>query len=180
MPRRAASTRPGADAERRSRAGDALSGLAVQVLRLSGLLLDAGDRLARPMGQTSARWRVLAAIEEDTATVATIARALGQARQSVQRIADLLAEEGLAVYRVDPDDRRAMRLALTARGRSTLRAIQAAQRGWADSLGAEIGEGDLSAASATLARVTDALVRGEGTARRAGSRGSGLNRRPQR
>ena len=143
----------------RSPAGDALSALAVQVLRLAGILIDAGDRLAEPTGQTSARWRVLAAIEEAPATVATIARALGQARQSVQRVADLLAESGLAVYRDNPDDRRAMLLGLTARGRSTLRAIQAAQRGWADALGAEIGEPDLRAASATLARVTDALAR---------------------
>ena len=152
------------EATRRSPTGDALSALAVQVLRLSGILLDAGDRLARPTGQTSARWRVLAAIEEDPATVATIARALGQARQSVQRIADLLADGGLAVYRDNPDDRRAMLLALTPRGRSTLRTIQAAQRGWADALGAEIGERELRTASATLARVTDALVRRRGEA----------------
>ena len=144
---------------RRSPAGDALSVLAVQVLRLSGILIDAGDQLAGPTGQTSARWRVLAAIEEEPATVATVARALGQARQSVQRVADLLAESGHAGYRDNPDDRRAMLLELTARGRSTLRAIQAAQRGWADALGAEIGERDLRAATATLARVTDALAR---------------------
>jgi DNA-binding MarR family transcriptional regulator len=160
MPKRPArSTRQGAEPARRTPAGDALSVLAVQVLRLSGLLLDAGDRIASPMGQTSARWRVLAAIEDEAATVATIARALGQARQSVQRVADLLAGDGLAVYRDDPADRRAMLLTLTARGRSTLRAIQAAQRGWADSLGAEVGEDDLAAASATLARVMDALAR---------------------
>ena len=153
------STRQGGAATRRSPAGDALSVLAVQVLRLSGILIDAGDRLAGPMRQTSARWRVLAAVEQEPATVATIARALGQARQSVQRVADLLAESGLAVYRDNPDDRRAMLLDLTARGRSTLRAIQAAQRGWADALGAEIGERDLRAASATLARVADTLAR---------------------
>ena len=153
------STRQGGPAARRSPAGDALSVLAVQVLRLSGILIDAGDRLAGPMGQTSARWRVLAAVEQEPAAVATIARALGQARQSVQRVADLLAESGLAVYRDNPDDRRAMLLELTARGRSTLRAIQTAQRGWADALGAEIGERDLRAASATLARVIDTLAR---------------------
>ena len=153
------STGQGNVAARRSSAGDALSALAVQVLRLSGILVDSGDRLAGPMGQTSARWRVLAAVEEEPATVATIARALGQARQSVQRVADLLAESRLAVYRDNPDDRRAMLLELTARGRSTLRAIQEAQRGWADALGAEIGERDLRAASSILARVTDAVAR---------------------
>jgi DNA-binding MarR family transcriptional regulator len=160
MARRASrSTVLGGAEARRSPAGDALSVLAVQVLRLSGILVDAGDRIAGPVGQTSARWRVLAAVEEEPATVATIARALGQARQSVQRVADLLAESGHAVYRDNPDDRRAMLLDLTPRGRATLRAIQAAQRGWADALGAEIGERDLRAASSILARVTDAVAR---------------------
>jgi DNA-binding MarR family transcriptional regulator len=142
----------------RTPAGDAVSLLAVQVLRLAGLLIDAGDALAAPSGQTSARWRVLAAIEEEPATVATIARALGQARQSVQRVADLLAADGLTEYDDNPDDRRAMLVQLTARGRSALRAIQAAQRGWADEIGAAVGERQLRAASVTLARVTDVLA----------------------
>jgi DNA-binding MarR family transcriptional regulator len=142
----------------RTPAGDAVSLLAVQVLRLAGLLIDAGDALAAPSGQTSARWRVLAAIEEEPATVATIARALGQARQSVQRVADLLAADGLTGYDDNPDDRRAMLVRLTARGRSALRAIQAAQRGWADEIGAAVGERELRAASLTLARVTDVLA----------------------
>jgi DNA-binding MarR family transcriptional regulator len=144
----------------RTPAGDAVSVVAVQVLRLAGLLLDAGDALAAPTGQTSARWRVLAAVEEAPATVAAIARALGQARQSVQRVADLLAAEGLAAYEENPDDRRAMLVRLTARGSSTLRAIQEAQRGWADRLGATIGARELESASATLARLTDALAVG--------------------
>jgi DNA-binding MarR family transcriptional regulator len=131
--------------------------LAVQVLRLAGMLIDAGDALAAPSGQTSARWRVLAVVEEEPATVATIARALGQARQSVQRIADLLSADGLAAYDDNPDDRRAMLLRLTTRGRATLRTIQSAQRVWADALGVSIGERELRAASVTLARVTDAL-----------------------
>lgn len=152
------STRSTRSATTRTPAGDAVSAVAVQVLRLAGLLLEAGDALAAPTGQTSARWRVLAAVEEAPATVATIARALGQARQSVQRVADLLAAEGLAAYEENPDDRRAMLVRLTSRGRSTLRAIQEAQRGWADRLGATIGARELDTASATLARVADALT----------------------
>jgi DNA-binding MarR family transcriptional regulator len=143
--------------KRRTPAGDAVSLLAVQVLKLAGMLIEAGDALAAPSGQTSARWRVLATIEDEPATVATIARALGQARQSVQRVADLLAADGLTVYDENPDDRRAMLLRVTARGRSTLRAIQAAQRGWADELGGAVGERRLRAASLTLAKLADAL-----------------------
>jgi DNA-binding MarR family transcriptional regulator len=130
----------------------------VQVLRLHGLIA-AGDALAKPAGQTSARWQVLAAVEDAAATVAQIARTFGLARQSVQRVADRLAQEGLAVYAPNPGHRRAKLLRLTARGRAALRTIQAAQRGWADALGAETGEADLRQASAVLDRVRRAVMR---------------------
>ena len=142
---------------RRSPAGDAFSGLAIRVLRLGGLLGAAGDALARPAGQSSARWQVLAAAEHGPATVAQVARLLGLTRQSVQRVADLLEREGLAAYRDNPADQRAMLLHLTPRGRSVLASIQEAQRGWADALGAEVGEADLRRASAVLDRVLAAV-----------------------
>src|SRR6187549_1675909 len=122
----------------RTPAGDALSGLAFRVLRLGGLLASAGDRLAAPAGQTSARWQVLAAAEHAPSTVAHIARALGLARQSVQRVADVLAREGLVAYDDNPDHARAKLVRLAPRGRAALSAIQIAQRAWADELGAEI------------------------------------------
>lgn len=143
---------------RRTAAGDAFSQLAVRILRVAGLLTAAGDALAAPAGQSSARWQVLAAAENGPATVAQIARMLGLARQSVQRVADLLADEGLAAYRPNPEHQRAMLLELTARGRSALAAIQRAQRGWADRLGAAVGEVDLQRAAAVLDRVGEALA----------------------
>lgn len=146
------------EAARRSPAGDAFSALAIRALRLAGLLTAAGDALAAPAGQSSARWQVLAAVEEAPATVAHIARALGLARQSVQRVADLLEADGLAAYRRNPEHARAMLLELTARGRSTLAAIQRAQRAWADRLGAALGEPDLRRAAAVLDRVAAALA----------------------
>src|SRR3954464_1940141 len=91
----------------RTPAGDALSVLVLRVLRLSGRLGEAGDVLARPSGHTSARWQVLAGAETGEATVADIARALGLARQSVQRVADLVAEEGWVSWRDNPAHARA-------------------------------------------------------------------------
>jgi len=73
-------------------------------------------------------------------------------------VADVLVREGLAVYEENPGHRRAKLLRLTPRGRSALRTIQAAQRVWADALGAEIGEADLRQASAILARVLQVIV----------------------
>src|SRR5215831_8532602 len=93
--------------EHRSPAGDAFSVLVIQVLRLGGMLTAAGDDLAEPAGQTSARWQVLAAAENAPTTVAQIARALSLARQSVQRVADLLERDDLVVYQENPEHQRA-------------------------------------------------------------------------
>jgi DNA-binding MarR family transcriptional regulator len=145
----------------RSAAGDALSALVVRVFRLAGVLTAEGDALAQPAGQTTARWQVLAAIEHGPATVARIARALGLARQSVQRVADLLERDGLAVYEDNPEHQRAKLFRLTPAGRSALRTIQAAQRLWAEGLAAPIGEADLRRACRTLDRLLGALARDE-------------------
>ena len=145
----------------RTPAGDAFSSFVVRVLRLGALLGAAGDSIARPAGQTSARWQVLAAVERGPATVAQIARLLGLARQSVQRVADVLAEEGLATYDENPLDLRAELLCLTARGRAALTTIQAAQRVWADDLGARIGQKRLEEAVDVLDRVSAELGKSE-------------------
>jgi DNA-binding MarR family transcriptional regulator len=145
------------NAEARTTAGEAFTELVVHVFRLNGALVAAGDALARPAGQTSARWKVLAAIEDGPATVAQIARVFGLARQSVQRVADLLVEDGLAEYRNNPRHRRAKLLTITPAGGKVIRKIQAAQRQWADQLGSEIGEDSLRRAVAVLARVVSVV-----------------------
>jgi DNA-binding MarR family transcriptional regulator len=93
--------------------------------------------------------------------VAQIARQLHLARQGVQRLADVLVRDGLAVYEPNPAHRRAKLLRLTPKGRSALRTVQAAQRTWADALGAELGEADLRQAGAVLDRVLDAVRKSE-------------------
>jgi DNA-binding MarR family transcriptional regulator len=100
---------------------------------------------------------VLAAIEDSPKAVAHVARLLWLTRQSVQRVADVLVESGLAEYADNPDHLRAKLLMLTPKGRSALSEIQAAQRAWADKLGARIGETKLREASAVLAKVLLAL-----------------------
>jgi DNA-binding MarR family transcriptional regulator len=99
---------------------------------------------------------LIEAVQEEPAAVAQIAHELRLTRQSVQRVADLLVRDGLAVYEDNPRHRRAKLLRLTPQGRSALRTIQAAQRQWADALGAELGEADLRQASIVLGRVLQA------------------------
>jgi DNA-binding MarR family transcriptional regulator len=141
----------------RTPAGDAFSMLVIRIFQLNGRLGAAGDALAKPAGQSTARWQVLASIQDQPRTVADIARALELARQSVQRTADLLADEGLAAYEDNPGHRRAKLLRLTPKGEETLATIQAEQRVWADRLGAKVGKADLERAAAILDRVSAAL-----------------------
>jgi DNA-binding MarR family transcriptional regulator len=142
----------------RTPAAGALSWLVVQVMQLNGLLTAAGDALAAPAGQTSARWQVLAAVEDAPLSVAQIARAMNLTRQSVQRVADLLEGDGLTVYEDNPAHARAKLLRLTPKGRESLSAIQARQKVWANALAAPMEESQLRAASAVLGQLQQALL----------------------
>jgi DNA-binding MarR family transcriptional regulator len=137
----------------------AFTRLVLLVFRLNGLLLDAGDRLAAPVGQTSARWQVMGVIDHEPLTVSAVARVMGLRRQSVQRTADLLAADGVAEYVDNPADRRARLLTLTPAGRRALRAIERAQRTWAEELGQSVGLEPLLEAEAALERVIAQLER---------------------
>lgn len=156
--------------------GNALSVLIVQIMQLNGLLLAAGDALAAPAGQTSARWQILAAVEGAPRSVADIARLMNLARQSVQRIADLLVEDGLASYEDNPAHARAKLLCLSASGRRTLAQIQGAQRRWANDLAAPLDPARLAAASGLLEQLKLLLQAGANDAPQAqGAQATGPN-----
>ena len=141
----------------RTPAAVALTEFVLQTVRLSALFQAKGEALARPSGQTLARWVALNAAAEGEATVAEISRRFGYARQSVQRVADLLVADGLAVYQDNPRHRRAKLLVPTRRGLEVILAINTRQQAWADALGSRIGEAELERTSATIDRVARAL-----------------------
>src|SRR5258708_31229486 len=76
---------------------DPLSRFSLSIFRLNGLLMWNGDRITGSIGQSSARWQVLGRVGYQPQTVAQMAREMGHARQSVQRLAAVLAKEGLDV-----------------------------------------------------------------------------------
>ena len=78
--------------------GEILTGLVLEIFRLNGRLLTAGDRLIADVGLTSARWQVLGAIHyaDEPQTVSWLARSMGLTRQAVQRIVNELEVAGLA------------------------------------------------------------------------------------
>ena len=141
----------------RKPAGAAFDAVLGKVIELQRLFTTTGEALATPAGQTLARWLVLAQCAEESSSVADIARRLHLARQSVQRVADLLEAEGLCTYEANPRHRRAKLLALTDTGRATLAVIERAQVAWSNELGAAIGEPLLRQANEALAALLEVV-----------------------
>ncbi|MFE3630935.1 MarR family winged helix-turn-helix transcriptional regulator [Streptomyces goshikiensis] len=136
---------------------DLLSRTALGVFRLNGQFLAVSEELARPAGLTAARWQVLGAVLTEPLPVAGIARAMGITRQSVQRIADLLAAQGLAEYVPNPAHRRAKLLRPTAEGRAAIARITPGHATLATRLAAELGEETFTQTAKALSRLTAAL-----------------------
>lgn len=141
----------------RTPSGDAFATFAISVLRLAGHLQQAGDALARPAGQTSARWQVLAAADHAPMSVADAARALGMTRQGVQRIANLLETEGLVRYAENPAHQRAKLMLPTPAGKAALRTIEARQAVWANALGDALGQKAIQKATETVLAALQAV-----------------------
>jgi len=141
----------------RTTVGHAFTQLILEVFRLNGRLLSAGDALTSPVRQTSARWQVLGALDEEGQTVAEIGRRMGLARQSVQRTSDLLEADGLVSYAENPAHQRAKLAILTARGRAALDDITSRQIEWANRVASRLTEADLQHAIRTLLEVREAI-----------------------
>ena len=94
--------------------------IVADIFQLAGEFRARGEAVAKMVGQTQARWQVLSAASGEPRTVPQIARRLGVTRQGVQRLADLLARDGLARFETNPDHKTSPYLVLTTKGRATL------------------------------------------------------------
>ncbi|MET9441980.1 MarR family transcriptional regulator [Streptomyces sp. NPDC006610] len=136
---------------------DLFSRGALGVFRLNGQFLAVAEELARPAGLTAAWWQVLGAVLREPLPVAGIARVMGITRQSVQRVADLLVDRGLAEYRPNPAHRRAKLLAPTQEGLAAVARIGPGHAAYADRLAEALGDDGLAEAVRALERLSRAL-----------------------
>jgi DNA-binding MarR family transcriptional regulator len=121
-----------------TRAGAGFTDLVLEVFRLNGAALEAGNRLAAPAGLTSARWQVLGVVDHGPAPASNVARTMGLTRQSVQQTADVLELEGFIEYADNPHHRKAKLIVITPAGREALRKVEARQIEWANRIGAAL------------------------------------------
>jgi DNA-binding MarR family transcriptional regulator len=148
LPRRYTKVSNANDADLRAEEVDRL---VADVLECAGALRRYGDALTRPLGQTEVRWAVLSVLSGGARTVPQVARRLGVTRQSVQRVANLLAAEGLIESDANPDNARSPLFRLSERGEEVLTAITRAADPWLHRIGEELSLEDLRRARAALA-----------------------------
>jgi DNA-binding MarR family transcriptional regulator len=142
-----------------SAAGAVLTGLVLEIFRLNGALLSAGDKLVSDVGLTSARWQVLGAIHfaDVPQTVSWLARSMGLTRQAVQRIVNELEVEGLVAFKANPAHRRAQLVTLTRKGQSAYAAADRRQIPWVNALAKGLDRAELESAITLLNAIRERL-----------------------
>jgi DNA-binding MarR family transcriptional regulator len=131
--------------EKHSTGGAALTELVLEIFRLNGRLLTAGDKLVADIGLSSARWQVLGAIHyaSEPQTVSWLARSMGLTRQAVQRIVNELEADGLVTFKPNPAHRRAHLVVFTRKGQSAYAAADRRQIPWVNALAKGLDRADL-------------------------------------
>ncbi len=137
------------------RQGAAINNLLLACFRLNRSLVDAAQLLTEGAPVTGAQWGVLTSFytNTDPDTVAEVARRMNLARQSVQRVADVLQEAGLVEYLPNPADKRAKLVRVTPAGTRLLEELEVRQQAWLREVVGDLSEADIDAA----ARLVEAL-----------------------
>ncbi|MGO4151965.1 MarR family winged helix-turn-helix transcriptional regulator [Cupriavidus sp. YAF13] len=137
----------------KTKAGAILTDIVLMVFRLEGGFMEAAERIAAPAGLTAARWRVLGAVLHEHRTVAEIGRFMGLTRQSVQRLADVLVGEGLAMFIDNPSHKSAKLLAPTAAGHSAVALLATRQAAWANAVSQKFSAEQLIQCKTTIEEI---------------------------
>jgi DNA-binding MarR family transcriptional regulator len=132
---------------------DAMTALILQIFRVNGSLLAAGEGMVADLGLTSARWQVLGAIAMSPVPlpVAHIARNMGLTRQAVQRLVNEMEGDGFVTFGTNPHHRRAKLVLFTPRGKAAYASAMKRQRPWAEKIAKSLSRKDIDSARSTLA-----------------------------
>ncbi|MEZ9656079.1 MarR family winged helix-turn-helix transcriptional regulator [Vibrio splendidus] len=135
--------------------GEVFTKIALEIFKVSGLLNVEGDKLTEELGLSSARWKVMGAIEksDDLVTVSQIARIMGQSRQATQRVTDIMVKDGLLTWLDNPNHKKAKLVNMTEKGRDAYNLLDQKQEVWAESGAEGIERDELDKALSTLRKM---------------------------
>ncbi len=139
-----------------TRQGYVFTEIVLEVFKLSGLLTAEGDKITEAQKLSSARWKILGSltISGFPLTVPQIARMMGQTRQAVQRLVDIMHKGGLLAFLRNPDHKRAKLVTLTAKGKEIYAKLEEKQIPWANQYSSHIDETDLAITRATIKKIS--------------------------
>lgn len=132
----------------------------MSVFQLNALLVLAGEDITGPLGQSSARWQIIGRVAFQGQTVAQLAREIGHARQSVQRVADRLERDGLVAYRPHPSDARTQLVEITPAGSQVLEQIYLKQLAWSEGILEQLDAPELERTVQSLDHISTLLKAG--------------------
>lgn len=138
----------------------AVRNLVIKIFETNGRLVETGNALVRPAGLTTAWWQVLGALGYSPMPlpVAHIARNMGITRQAVQRVVDLLLEQGFVALQPNPHHQRAKLVVLTRTGRAALNAAEAAAAPLDQRMLDRIGARRVATALAVLVEMNEVMA----------------------
>jgi DNA-binding MarR family transcriptional regulator len=138
---------------------DAMVELIGQSFRLNSRLQLTADRMSRDVGLSAARWQLLSAVTQatDPVTISDLARRLGLARQSVQKVADARSNDGRIAYPPNPQHQRASLVVVTNKAAQLLEQLDERRYAWAREVAATLPVADIKVANEVLRVVLEKL-----------------------
>ncbi|MCW8929990.1 MAG: MarR family transcriptional regulator [Gammaproteobacteria bacterium] len=131
----------------------------LEIFKVGGLLNIEGDKMTNEFGLTASRWKILGAIElSDTPlTISEIGRVMGQSRQAVQRLVDLMTKDKLLQQVENPNHKRAKFVQLTPQAKNIYLQLDKKQIQWAEGLSMDIKKSDLETTREVLKKISDLI-----------------------
>lgn len=142
-----------------------ISPLALHVFRAHQSLSGVGDALTAPWGMTSAKWKVLGAVELSDAppTATGIGRIMGLTRQAATKQIGMLVNHGLLAPHDNPLDARAAVYTLSPEGKAAYLAISSAWASHVEVMRASIGDKEIASALKVLEQLVLQLEKVQGS-----------------
>lgn len=142
-----------------TQSGHVLTEVILQSFKYSGLLTVVGDQLTKEFCLSSARWKILGALarSDKPLTVAQISRVMGQTRQSVQRLVDIMQQQDLLSFIDNPKHKTAKLVNMSSSGLSIFQQLEQKQIIWVNQLASELDATDLKTTLNMLERLTGNL-----------------------
>lgn len=129
----------------------------LEVFKAGGVLNTEGDKMTKEFGLTASRWKILGAVKLSGTplTVPEIGRYMGQSRQAIQRLVDVMTKDGLLDQIDNPNHKRAKNVQLTGKAEMIYQKLDLKQIDWATKLSENLTKSDLEKTLHVLKHISD-------------------------